>query len=242
MLTASHRHLESYLQNTLNLRTGVDVGIVGFVIVLVFLSKIHTARQFADHHKVGTTQQFFFQGRLVQQTVERGHRTHIGKQSELLTHGQQTRLRTNLQRGIVVVLQVTHSSKQHGVGLHTHLVGAVGIRIAHLLDGMGATDGLLVFKLVSTLLSHSIKHGHTLFHNLRSDTIARENRNFQFHTQIISICSFSKMFSILNVALMAASVWSASRPRVRSILPLSFHVMTVCTRASVRPPGGMVTA
>ena len=50
------------------------------------------------------------------------------------------------------------------------------------------------------------------------------------------------MFNILKVALMAASVWSASRPRVRMILPLSFQVITVCTRASVRPPGGRTDA
>lgn len=53
--------------------------------------------------------------------------------------------------------------------------------------------------------------------------------------------SFSMILSILIVALIAASVWSASRARVRNDLSLYIHVMLVCTRASVRPPGGMLT-
>ena len=51
----------------------------------------------------------------------------------------------------------------------------------------------------------------------------------------------SMRFSNFTVALMAASVWSASRPRVRYTFPFQFHVMTACTKASVRPPGGILT-
>ena len=49
------------------------------------------------------------------------------------------------------------------------------------------------------------------------------------------------MFSILTVALMAATVWSGSRPLVLYSRWRSFQVMTVSTRASVLPPGGMDT-
>ena len=62
---ALHGHLEGYLQDALNLWTGIDIGVKGFIIVLIFLTKIHAARQLADDDKVGTTQQFFLQGRLV---------------------------------------------------------------------------------------------------------------------------------------------------------------------------------
>ena len=60
---------------------------------------------------------------------------------------------------------------------------------------------------------------------------------------VSSVCltAGKRRLSILKVALMAASVWSASRPRVRMVLPSCSQVMTVCTKASVRPPGGMVT-
>lgn len=54
--------------------------------------------------------------------------------------------------------------------------------------------------------------------------------------------SASIIFSIFTVALIAASVWSASSPRVRKTRPSKLQVMTVCTKASVRPPGGMLTA
>ena len=50
------------------------------------------------------------------------------------------------------------------------------------------------------------------------------------------------MFNIFMVAFIAASVWSASNPRVRNTLSSKLQVMTVCTNASVRPPGGMLTA
>ena len=139
----------------------------------------------------------------------------------------------------MIVLQIADSSKENSIGTHTHLVGGLRVRIAYLINGMSATDGFLVFKLVTKLLGYRVEHSHTLFHNLGSNSITRQNRNLQFHSSLF--CSFSNKFNILKVALMAASVWSASRPRVRSILPLSFQVMTVCTKASVRPPGGMLT-
>ena len=111
------------------------------------------------------------------QTVEGSHRAHIGKETEFLTHRQQPRLRTDLRRRIIVETQVADSSEEHGVGLHTHLVGALRIRVAHSVDGVRTTDSLFVFKLVSALLSHSVEHSYTLFHNLGTNTIARENRN-----------------------------------------------------------------
>ena len=240
MFVALHGHLKAQLHDALNLGTGVDIGVVGLVVVLILLTEIHTAREFAQHYKVGTTDEFILQRRLMQETVESGHRTDVGKQTEFLTHGQQPRLRTHLCRRVVVVSQVAHSGKEHGIGLHTHLVSCIRIRVAYLVDGMSTTDGLVIRELVSTLGCDGIQHSHTLFHDLRTDTVARKNGNIQFHNSLLY--SFSMMFNILKVALMAASVWSASRPRVRNSLPLSFQVMTVCTKASVRPPGGMVTA
>ncbi len=51
----------------------------------------------------------------------------------------------------------------------------------------------------------------------------------------------STMFSIRTVALIAEVVWSGSSPRVLKDLPSSSQVIRVSTRASVLPPGGMVT-
>jgi len=51
----------------------------------------------------------------------------------------------------------------------------------------------------------------------------------------------SMMFNIFSVALMAASVWSASSPWVWIIRPWWFQDMDVSTKASVLPPGGIET-
>ena len=59
---AGHRHLEGYLQDALNLRTCVDIGIVGLIVVLILLAKVHTTREFANHHEISATQQFILQG------------------------------------------------------------------------------------------------------------------------------------------------------------------------------------
>ena len=185
MLLALLGGLEGHLQDALNLRTRIDVGIVSLVIVLIFLSEIHSTRQFTDDYEVSTLQQFVLQGTLVQQTVESSHRTHVGKKAELLTHSQQALLWTNLCRRIIVILQVANGSKQHRIGTHADFVSGIGIGIANLINGMGTDNGFLVSKLVTELCCDSIEHSHTLFHNFRTYTVARKNGNFQFHNLII---------------------------------------------------------
>ena len=79
MTLTLHSHIKGQTDDTLDLGTRIDVGVVGLVVVLILLAKIHTTRQFTQYYEIGTTKQFLFQGGLVQQTVERGHRTHIRK-------------------------------------------------------------------------------------------------------------------------------------------------------------------
>ena len=172
MLVALHGHLEAEFHDALNLRTGVDISIVGHIVVLMALAEVHTTREFAQYHEVGTTNEFILQGRLMQQAVERGHRAHVGKKAQLLTHSQQTYLWTDLRCRIVIVFQIAHSSEEYGVGLHTYLVGGVRIGIAHLVDGVCTTNSGGVSKLVAKLLGNCIEHSHTLFHNLRTNSIA----------------------------------------------------------------------
>ena len=113
----------------------------------------------------------------MQQAIEGSHRANICKEPQLLPHSQQSLFRAYLGRGIVVVLQVAHGSKEHGVGTHAGLVGAVGIRVANSFDGVGTADSLFVLELVSALLGYGIEYSHTLFHNLGAYTVARENGN-----------------------------------------------------------------
>ena len=53
--------LKAYFQDAFNLRAGVDVRVVGLVVVLIFLAEIHTSSELADDDEVSTTQQLLFQ-------------------------------------------------------------------------------------------------------------------------------------------------------------------------------------
>ena len=182
MLLALLCRLEGHLQDALNLRTRIDIGIVSLVIVLILLTEVHAARQLTDHHEIGTFQQLVLQRRLMQQTVKGSYRTHVGKQSQLLAHGEQALLGTHLCCRVVVVFQIADSGKQHGVSTHTGLVGSLRIRVAHGIDSRSAYQRLLVRELMAELLGNSIHHSNTLLHNLGTYSVARQNGNLQFHT------------------------------------------------------------
>ena len=175
MALALHRGLETYLQNALNLGPGIDVGIVGHVVVLMSFAEVHPPCQFADNNKIYPLQEFVFQRAFVQQAVEGGYRTDVGKESQFLAHGQQTLLGAHGRGGVVVVFQVANGGEEYGVGPHTYLMGTLGIRVAHLVDGMGAADGLLVAELMVELTGNGIHHVDALLHDFRSDTVAGKN-------------------------------------------------------------------
>ena len=81
MLVALHGILKAYFQDAFNLRTGVHIGVVSLVVVLVFLAEVHTARQFADAEKISSVHQFCTKRRLVQEALKGLHGTDVGKQS-----------------------------------------------------------------------------------------------------------------------------------------------------------------
>ena len=177
MLTARHSHLEGHLQDAFNFRTRIDIGVVGHIVVLMLLTEIHTSGEFTDNHEVGSAQQLFLQRRLMQQAIEGGNWAHIGIESQLLAHSQQSRLGPHLCRRVVIVLQIAHGSKEHGIGSHAGLMGSFGIRVTNSLDGMGTTDGLFVSKMMAALCSNGIEHGNALLHDLRAYTVARKDGN-----------------------------------------------------------------
>lgn len=108
---------------------------------------------------------------------------------------------------------------------------------------------LYPMEMIPTFASHpcGLNHNRQMHsksgHDIEPYTGIFQNKIKRLLNTALSQChhSFSMILSILIVALIAASVWSASRARVRNGLSLYIHVMLVCTRASVRPPGGMLT-
>ena len=168
------------------------------------------------------------------QTVKCLNGADICVKSQFFAHAQQALLRTNLRCGVIVILGITDGGKQHRVTLHACLESIIGERVAHQVDGVRTADCLAVLNLVSELAGYGVYHCHTLLHYLGADTIAGQYCYLKFH-------NVSILFIIFTVALIAASVWSASSPRVLNSLPLKLHVIMVCTKASVRPPGGIDT-
>ena len=113
----------------------------------------------------------------MQQAIIGEHRPYVGEQPKLLAHGQQSLLWAHGRCGVVVVFQIAYGRKEHGISPHAHLVGALGIRFAHNVDGMGAADGLLVGELMVELAGNGVHHGNTLFHDFRTYTVAGKNGN-----------------------------------------------------------------
>ena len=117
----------------------------------------------------------------MKQAVECSYWTYVGKKSQFLTHSEQALLRTNLGCGVVVKTQVADSSKQHSISAHTYIMSCLRIRITNGINSMGSTESFLIRELVTEFSSDGIHHSNTLFHNLWTNSVARENGNFQFH-------------------------------------------------------------
>ena len=115
-------------------------------------------------------------------------------------------------------------------------MGLGRIGVAETVDGASAHIPVGVGNLVSETGAHGVHDLDGLGHDLRADAVAGEFCNLEFHIRLFSI-----KFNILTVALMAASAWSESTPRVLKPLPCQSQEMVVSTRASVLPPGGIFT-
>ena len=126
------------------------------------------------------------------EAVKRLYGTDVGKESEFLAHGQKSLLRANLSIGVVVIFGIAYTGKEDSIGLLAHLEGLFGEGVAHLIYGMCTTESLLEGHLVTKAVGHSLQDGHTLFHNLGTDTITGQYSNIQFHKcqllYIIYIC------------------------------------------------------
>ena len=182
MLVTLHGILETYAKDTLNLGTGVVVGIIRLVIVLILLAEVHTAGKLTDADEVGILHQLGTQGRLVHQALEGLHGADIGKEAQLLAHSQQTLLGTHLGGGVIVKLGVTHGREEHGIGLLAHLEGLFGEGVAHLIDGMSATQGIFVAYVMSKLLTYGGHYIHTHGGYFGADTVTGQHSNLKVHT------------------------------------------------------------
>ena len=116
------------------------------------------------------------------ETVESGDGAYVGKESQLLAHGEQSLFGTHLGVGVVVELRVADGCEKHGVALHAETEGFFGEGVADLVDGVGSADCILVGQFVTELFTYGLGYGKSLFHDFRSDAVAGQNCQFKFHS------------------------------------------------------------
>ena len=238
MLAAAASVFKRELQDALHLGTAVDACVIGGVPVVLpaFLAEIHATGKLPDAQEIGPVHELGFQRGLVHQGLESLHRTEVRVQAQLLPNGQQALFRAHLGRGIVVVPGVAHRAEEDGVTVHAQGMGLGRIGVAEAVDGARAYKAVRIGHLVSKAGADGIHDFDGLGHDFRADAVAGKCCNLEFHIRLFSI-----KFNILTVALMAASAWSESTPRVLKPFPCQSQEMVVSTRASVLPPGGIFT-
>ena len=171
MLAAFHCILKSNLQYTLYLRTSIHIRIIGFVIILIFFTKIHTSCQFTNTKEISSFYQFRTKRRLMNQAFKSLHRTDIGKKSQLLTHSQQSLLRTNFCCRIIIKLRITYSRKKYSVCFLTYTVSFFRKGIPHFIDRICTTNGVFIIYFMSKLLANGTHYLYPLYGNFGSDTV-----------------------------------------------------------------------
>ena len=78
------------------------------------------------------------------EALEGLHGTDVGKETQLLAHGEQALFGAHLGGGVIVKLGVAYGREEYGIGLLTHLESLFGEGVALLVDGVSTTDGVLV--------------------------------------------------------------------------------------------------
>ena len=91
----------------------------------------------------------------MEQTFESLYRTDIGKQSQFLTHSQQTLFGTYFGSRIIVEFRIAYSRKQNSIRVFTNFISSFGERIAHFVDSICTADGIFVVYFMSELLTYA---------------------------------------------------------------------------------------
>ena len=182
MLATLHGVLETNLQDAFYFGTGVEVGIICFIVVLVFLAEVHTSGQLANADKVRAIHQFRAERRLVNQAFESLHGTDIGKQSQFLAHGQQSLFGAYFGCRVIVEFRVAYGRKQYRIRILASLVRSFGERITHLIYRIRAADGVFITHFMSELLANGGHHIHAYSRNLGADTVTGQYCNFKVHS------------------------------------------------------------
>ena len=109
------------------------------------------------------------------EAVESFDGTDVGKEAELLAHGEETLFGAHLGGRIVVEFCVTNGSEEYGIAIQTELMGLGWIRVTHSIDSMSAANSVFVMEFVAVLLADSFGDLESLGNDFRANAVAGEN-------------------------------------------------------------------
>ena len=146
MAAALHGVTVGQTHDPLDLFAGIDARVVGYAPVLAAAlrtAEIESAGEFADADEVHAFHQIGPERRAVEERGERCHGADIGVKPQLFAHSQQSVLRPDARRGVVIIFGRADGAIEDGVAAHAELVSGLRIRIAHGINGAGAREGCL---------------------------------------------------------------------------------------------------
>ena len=179
--------LKGAAANALDLHLGIGHAVGGLDapvrgLIPLPLAEVHAAGELPDDHQVDA-----LLGGLLLQGAGPGHGgaqgggTQIGVQPQVLADGQQGGLGPLSGVAGVAPLGTAHRAQQHRVAGLALLLRAVGIGLAHGVDGATAHHHVYKLKAVAELGAHGLHDLDRLAHHLGADTVAPDQRDLIVH-------------------------------------------------------------
>ena len=168
---------------------------------------------------------FLFQRTRVRQFLIQHCGAQIRKQPQLLADGKKPRLRTPVRRklipgrGVRVSPDGTH---QNSITLLCRLDGLLCQRNAVYINGRAAQQNLRIGNLMSVFHRYGVQYLFRFSHNFRTDSIAGNASNVQFHILLLFCRRAAPLFfQKIPPVYGKAGRWTFSRP-MPGIPPLRF--------------------
>ncbi len=191
MLAAELSILESEFEDALNLKTMIEVGVIGRVAIVTtaLLTEIHAASKLTDAEELSTLDKFALERALINEALVSLHGAEVSEETEFLTHGEEAVLRAHLSGWVVIIARIAYGAKEYGVALEASLESVLREWVASGIDGASAYKTLGESGLMAELLADGIDCLDCLLNDLGTDSVAREKRDIEFHLYMI-ICFY----------------------------------------------------
>ena len=115
------------------------------------------------------------------EAVEGLNGTYVGKEAQLLAHGQESLLGTHFGVGVVVEARIANGREKNSVGILARLQGFFRERIADGVDGGCSAERFCESDLMTKLAANGFHHLDAFGRYFRADSVTGQNCYFQFH-------------------------------------------------------------